>query len=133
MKKSWIWIVSAVLALALLMGGMVLLYLKFRPQAVDGVKHFTVTVVHKDGTKKDFTYESEEEYLGTVLQTNGLIEGEEGPYGLMISAVDGEIADYNVDQSYWWLLVNGQDAVAGIDLTPIEDGAIYTLEYRIGY
>ena len=133
MKKSWIWIVSAVLALALLVGGMVLLYLKFRPQAVDGVKNFTVTVVHKDGTKKDFTYESEEEYLGTVLQTNGLIEGEEGPYGLMISAVDGEIADYNVDQSYWWLLVNGQDAVAGIDLTPIEDGAIYTLEYRIGY
>ena len=133
MKKSWIWIVSAVLALALLVGGMVLLYLKFRPQAVDGVKNFTVTVVHKDGTKKDFTYESEEEYLGTVLQTNGLIEGEEGPYGLMISAVDGEVADYNVDQSYWWLLVNGQDAVAGIDLTPIEDGAIYTLEYRIGY
>lgn len=132
MKKSWIWIVTAVLALALLVGGMVLLYLKFRPQAVEGQKQFTVTVVHKDGTKKELTYKSEEEYLGTVLVADGLIEGEVGPYGLMISAVDGETADYNVDQSYWWLLVNGQDAVTGIDLTPIEDGAAYTLEYRFG-
>ena len=132
MKKSWIWIVAAVLALALLVGGMLALYVKFRPQAVEGQKHFTVTVVHKDGTEKEFTYDTDEEYLGAVLQAKGLIEGEEGPYGLMISTVDGELADWNVDQGYWALYIGEDYATTGIDTTPIEDGAVYSLEYTIG-
>lgn len=132
MKKTWIWIIAAVLALALLVTGMVALYVKFRPQAVAGDKHFTVTVVHKDGTEKEFTYDTDEEYLGTVLQAAGLIEGEEGPYGLMISAVDGEAADWNVDQGYWALYIGEEYATTGIDTTPIQDGATYSLVYTIG-
>ena len=132
MKKTWIWIVAAVLALALLVTGMVALYLKFRPQAVAGHKHFSVTVVHKDGTEKEFTYDTDEEYLGTVLQAADLIEGEEGPYGLMISSVDGELADWNVDQGYWALYIGEEYATTGIDTTPIQDGASYCLVYTIG-
>ena len=131
-KKAWIWITAAVLALALLVTGMVAAYLKFRPQAEAGDKHITVTVVHKDGTEKVFTYDSHEEYLGTVLQADGLIEGEEGPYGMMISAVDGEIADWNVDQGYWALFVGEEYATTGIDLTPIHDGDSFSLVYTIG-
>lgn len=131
-KKTWIWIVSAVLALALLVTGMVALYLKFRPQAVAGDKHITVTVVHKDGTSKEFAYDTDEEFLGALLQTEGLIEGEEGPYGLMISTVDGELADWNVDQGYWALYIGEEYATTGIDLTPIHDGDSFSLEYTIG-
>ena len=131
-KKTWIWIVSAVLALALLSTCMVALYLKFRPQAVEGDKHITVTVVHKDSSEKEFTYDTDEEYLGTVLQQAGLIEGEEGPYGLMISTVDGELADWNVDQGYWALYVGEEYATTGIDTTPIHDGDSFSLVYTIG-
>ena len=131
-NKTWIWIVAAVLALALLVGGMVALYLKFRPQAQDGHKSITVTVVHKDGTEQVFSYDTEEEYLGTLLQAEGLIEGEEGPYGLMISTVDGELADWNVDQSYWALYIGEEYATTGIDTTPIQDGTAYSLVYTIG-
>lgn len=131
-KKTWIWITAAVLALALLVTGMVALYLKLRPQSVEGDKHITVTVVHKDGTDKEFTYDTNEEYLGTVLQGAGLIEGEEGPYGLMISTVDGELADWNVDQGYWALYVGEDYATTGIDLTPIHDGDVFSLVYTIG-
>lgn len=130
-NKTWIWIVAAVLALALLVGGMVALYLKFRPQAQDGHKSITVTVVHKDGTEQVFSYDTEEEYLGTLLQAEGLIEGEEGPYGLMISTVDGELADWNVDQSYWALYIGEEYATTGIDTTPIQDGTAYSLVYTI--
>ena len=130
--KNKIWIIAAVLALALLVTGMVALYLKFRPQTTAGEKQFTVTVVHKDGTEKEFTYDTDEEYLGTVLQAAGLIEGEEGPYGLMISAVDGELADWNVDQGYWALYIGEEYATTGIDTTPIQDGASYCLVYTIG-
>ena len=130
--KKWIGIVAAVLALALLAGGMVALYLKFRPQAVIGEKEFTVTVIHKDGTQKEFSYASDEEYLGAVLLTEGLIAGEEGPYGLMISAVDGEIADWNVDQGYWALFVGEEYATTGVDTTAIHDGDHFKLVYTIG-
>jgi hypothetical protein len=131
-NKTWIWITAAVLALALLVTGMVMLYLKFRPQAVSGQKHITVTVVHKDGTQKEFTYDTDEEYLGTVLQQAGLIQGEVGPYGMMISTVDGELADWNVDQGYWALYVGQEYATTGIDTTPIRNGDSFRLEYTIG-
>ena len=131
-KKTWILITAAVLALALLATGMVALYLKFRPQAVEGDKHITVTVVHKDGTSREFAYDTDEEYLGTLLQAEGLIEGEEGPYGLMISTVDGETADWNVDQGYWALYIGEEYATTGIDTTPIHDGDVFSLEYTIG-
>ena len=72
MKKTWIWITAAVVALALLVAGMGMLYQKFRPQPVAGDKHITVTVVHKDGSQKEFTYDTNEEFLGTVLQAQGL-------------------------------------------------------------
>lgn len=131
-NKTWIWIVAAVLALALLVGGMVALYLQFRPEAVAGDKHFTVTVVHKDGSAKEFTYDTDEEYLGAVLQAEGLIQGKQGPYGLMISTVDGELADWNVDQGYWALYIGEEYATTGIDTTPIHDGDAFKLEYTIG-
>ena len=131
-QKTWIVIVAAVLALALLVTGMVALYIKFRPQGQAGDKHFAVTVIHKDGTEKEFTYDTDEEFLGTVLQAAGLIEGEEGPYGMMISAVDGETADWNVDQGYWALYIGEEYATTGIDTTPIHDGDVFTLEYTIG-
>ena len=131
-KKTWIWITAAVLALALLVAGMVALYLQFRPQAVEGNKHISVSVVHKDGSKKTFNYHTDEEYLGTVLLAEGLIEGEEGPYGLMISTVDGELADWNVDQGYWALYIGEEYATTGIDTTPIHDGDAFKLEYTIG-
>lgn len=98
----------------------------------DPGKQITVTVVHKDGSSKEFTYETNEQYLGTVLKEAGLIQGEDGPYGLMISTVDGELADWNVDQGYWALYVGEEYAVTGIDMTPITDGGSYSLEYTIG-
>ena len=130
--KKWIGIVAAVLALALLAGGMVAVYQKFRPQAEAGEKEFTVTVIHKDGTQKEFSYASDEEYLGAVLLCEGLIAGEEGPYGLMISAVDGEIADWNVDQGYWALFIGEEYATTGVDTTAIHDGDHFKLVYTIG-
>lgn len=124
--------VAAVLVLALLITGMLYLYRNYAPQPVEGDKHITVTVVHKDGTSKEFTYDTDEEYLGTVLQEDGLIEGDEGPYGLMITTVDGEVADWNVDQGYWALYVGEEYAVTGIDTTPIQDGDTFSLVYTIG-
>lgn len=127
-KKVWMGLAALVLAAALMLG----VYLGMRPETETGGKEFTVLVVHKNGEEKQFSYATEEEYLGTVLLSEGLIQGEEGPYGLMVSAVDGETADWNVDQSYWALYIGEEYATTGVDMTPVTDGGEYKLEYTIG-
>lgn len=127
-KKVWMGLAALVLAAALMLG----VYLGMRPETETGGKEFTVLVVHKNGEEKQFSYATEEEYLGTVLLAAGLIQGEEGPYGLMVSVVDGEIADWNVDQSYWALYIGEEYATTGVDMTPVMDGGEYKLEYTIG-
>ena len=127
-KKVWLGLAALVLAAALMLG----LYLGMRPGTETGGKEFTVLVVHKNGEEKLFSYATEEEYLGTVLQAEGLLQGEEGPYGLMVSAVDGETADWNTDQSYWALYIGGEYATTGVDMTPVTNGGEYSLVYTIG-
>ena len=128
-KKGMVLVLLAVVLLAALMAGA---YCITRPEAVSGSKTFTVDVVHKDGSRASFTYHTHEEFVGPALTAEGLIEGEEGPYGLYVTAVDGEQADYDTDQSYWAFYENGEYATQGIYLTPVLDGAHFSLEYTIG-
>ena len=108
------------------------MYFTARPATVAGAKAITVTVVHADGSAKEFRYHTDEDYLGPVLLTEGLVEGEEGPYGLTINAVDGEKADWNENQSYWALYVGEDYAATGADSTPVKDGDTFKLVYTIG-
>ena len=127
-KKLIVAVVALVLVVAALLG----IYVATRPEAVEGGKEITVTVVHGDGSSKDFVYHTDEEYLGSVILAEGLVEGKEGPYGLEISAVDGETADWNVNQSYWALYVGDDYATTGADGVVLTDGGVYKLVYTIG-
>ncbi len=127
-KKLLFGAIALVAVIAIFTG----IYLATRPQTQQGGKRITVTVVHKDGTGKDFTYTTEEEYLGPVLLAEGLVSGDQGEFGLFITTVDGEKADWNLDGSYWALYVGGEMAMQGADATPITDGGLYKLVYTIG-
>ena len=127
-KKVWIGLAALVAAICL----MATLYLTAREQAVDGMKSITVTVIHKDQSRKDFSYKTDAQYLGEVLLAEKLVEGENSEYGLMINAVDGETADWNVDQSYWALYIGEEYATTGADTTVLTDGGTYKLVYTIG-
>ena len=125
-------LIFACLGLAVLMAVFVLAYTMTRPETADGEKNVTVTVLHKDASSKTFTYQTNLEYLGELLLSEGLIVGEEGAYGLYITTVDGEDAVYEVDQSYWALYEGEEYAAQGIDQTPIVDGDQFSLVYTIG-
>ncbi|MBQ7801277.1 MAG: hypothetical protein IJ375_03015 [Oscillospiraceae bacterium] len=127
-KKLIVIAAALVVVVALLLG----VYFATRPETAAGSKSITVTVVHADGSSKDFTYATDEEYLGPVLEAEGLIEGEEGPYGLVINAVDGETASWEENQSYWALFVGEEYATTGADTTPVYDGSVFSLVYTIG-
>ena len=90
---------------------------------------FTVVVVHQDKSEKTFTYELATGMLGEYLENEGLIIGSGDG---MFHTVDGEKADWNVNQSYWAFYVDGQYALKGIYDTPIEGGKAYKLEYTLG-
>lgn len=93
----------------------------------------TVTVVHGSGAEKTFTYESEEQYLGAVLVEEGLIAGEEGPYGLFVKTVDGETAD-DAKEQWWCLTKNGGGTVeTGVDATEFADGDTFELTLKEGW
>jgi len=88
---------------------------------------FTVIVVHGDGSEKTFTFETNEKYVGPVLTEAGLLEGNDGPYGLEITVVDGEKAAYSEDGAYWALYEGEEYALQGIDTTPVKANQIYKL------
>ena len=97
----------------------------------EGSKTFEVEVI-ADGYSVTFTVKTDEEYLGTPLLTHGIITGENGAYGLYITAVNGIVADYSVNQSWWCISKNGTSLMTGVDSTKIENGAHYELTYKIG-
>ena len=89
----------------------------------------TLLVVHADGTEKTFTFETDEQYLGAVVAADGLVKGNDGPYGMEITHVDGEQAIYDTDKAYWALYEGEEYALQGIDTTPVKDGGTYKLVY----
>ena len=125
-------IALVVIALVVVVAAMLAAYFLSRPQTQEGSKAFTVTVVHADGSSKEFSYRTDEAYVGKVLISEGLISGEDGPYGLYIQVVDGETAIYEENGAYWAFYENGAYANTGIDLTPITDGQNYSLVYTVG-
>ena len=92
-------------------------------------KEITVTVVHGNGESKNFTYQTDAEFLGTVLTEEGLVEGEMGQFGLYIKVVDGEKAIYEEDNAYWSLYIGEEIAPTGADSVAITDGGVYKLVY----
>ena len=76
-----------------------------------------------------FTINTDKDTVGDALIEHNLIEGEEGAYGLYIKKVNGITADFDVDQSYWAFYVNGEYAMTGVDMTEINEGDIYRIEY----
>lgn len=92
----------------------------------EGDKSFVTEVVDVDGNTVKFTVQTNEKTVGEALQNLGVIEGEEGDYGLYIKVVNGITADYDADGVYWAFYVDGEYAMTGADMTDVVDGTIYT-------
>ena len=122
-------LVLALVALILVVGVFAGVWFATRSQSVEGSKSFTLQVIHADKTERVFSYTTTETKLGAFLETEGLIVGSGDG---MFHTVDGEKADWSVNQSYWALYLNGEYATAGIYDTDIVDGTTYKLEYTLG-
>lgn len=91
-------------------------------------KTFTFQMVTVDGEITTFTITTEKETVGEALLDEGLIEGEQGLYGLYVKKVNGVLADYEVNGTYWAFYINGAYGATGVDTTRVEDGATYAFK-----
>lgn len=145
-SKKTLWLVLALVAAVLAVGLLIGLWQYYQPKDTPSIPNdpdtsdttddsqtagntFTVIVVHGNGSEKTFQYTTEEQYLGPVLVSEGLVEGETGAYGLYIKVVDGEKAVYEEDAAYWSIYIGEEGALTGADQIAIEDGATYKLVY----
>ena len=92
----------------------------------EGEKTVTVKVVAEE-QELTFTIHTDKATLGEALLEHELIAGDQGPYGLYVKKVNGIVADYDVDQTYWSLTKNGEMMMVGVDGAEIADGEQYEL------
>lgn len=93
-----------------------------------GSKHFSLKVVDASGEESCFIIGTDETTVGEALQKLGLIEGEEGDYGLYVKTVNGITADYDTDGTYWAFYINGEYAMTSVDMTEITENTEYMLK-----
>lgn len=93
----------------------------------EGETSFTLDVADKDGNSWEFTINTNEDTVGAALLNLGLISGDESEWGLYVKTVNGITADYDTDGTYWAFYINGEYAQTGVDSTPVEAGATYSL------
>ena len=92
----------------------------------EGEKTVTVKVVAEE-QELIFTIHTDKKTLGDALLEHKLIDGDQGPYGMYIKKVNGIVADYDADQTYWSLSKSGVDLMVGVDGAEIADGEQYEL------
>ncbi len=87
---------------------------------------FTFKATDSDGKITEFAIKTDDLYVGEALFNLGLIDGEQGAYGLFVTEVNGVEA---ATGTYWMFYVNGEMAPTGVDSTEIVEGAVY--EFRM--
>ena len=94
----------------------------------EGKTQFTFTVTDQEGTESSFEIHTDKETVGEALLECGLIAGDEGAYGLYVKEVNGIVADYDTDGTYWSFYINGEYASTGVDTTTITEGDTYSFK-----
>ena len=124
-KKLILASVAAVLVLAAL----VVVWLVFGAGTSQGSKSVTIEVVNKAGVTTTYNVRTDAEYLrGVMDEADGLTFVEENG---MVMSVNGETADYMVDQSYWALYIGDAYCNYGINEQPVADGDVFRIVYTV--
>ena len=126
--KTILGVVALIVVAAILLG----IYFATRPSTTAGSKALDITVVHGDGSEKDFDVHTDAEYLADALLENNIVEDNQTEYGLYILTADGETADESKEQ--WWCITkDGEMLTTGASQTVVSDGESYELTMTEGY
>lgn len=96
----------------------------------EGTKTITVQVKAEEKSV-NFTINTDEEILADVLTEHDIISGQEGPYGIYVTVVNGMEASYEENKSFWSLEKDGVQLTTGVSETPVMNGDSFSLVYTI--
>ena len=132
MRKANITRFTALL-LVVLIAAMALFTGCTKAETQTGLKTITVEIIVEGAETVTKTIKTEAEFLrGALDEEEGLVIGEEGPYGLFIKTVNGITADDSTQQ--WWCITKGgEDVFTGAESTPIADGDKFEITLKTGY
>ena len=91
----------------------------------EGKTSFYFHVTDLDGAVTKFQVNTDKTIVGEALLELGLISGEEGDYGLYVTAVNGITADWATENAYWAFYIDGEYALTGVDSAEIVPGTTY--------
>lgn len=130
MKKT-LKIILGVTGVAVLIAALVAVWMIFGAKPQAGAKEITIEVINSADESTIYELDTDAEFLRQAMdEAEGLTyDGTESEYGIMISTINGEVADYNVDGAYWSFYVNGEYCNSGIDTQPVMDGDAFVIEY----
>lgn len=126
-------IITAVIALVILISAALVLYMLYGPKPSSGSKSITLSIVYVDDSRDDYELRTDEEYLlDAANEIDELtIEGHNDGSYFYIDAINGVSADYTADGAYWAIYVDGAYGNYGIADQPIEDGVSYEIRYEV--
>lgn len=93
----------------------------------EGINQFFLDIYFEDD-EKHYDIKTNEITVGAALEKLEIIVGEEGPYGLYISSVEGEKHVYEDGGKYWAFYTNETLSQKGVDQTDIQNGETYSLK-----
>ena len=119
--------------LVVIIAAFALIYVKFSEKPVEGTKAITIEVVNSKEESTMYELQTDAEYLEQAMnEAEGLTyEAEEGPYGLAVNAVNGEVASFEENAAYWGFFVNGEYCNYGISEQPVNDGDAFQIVYTV--
>lgn len=122
-------IISLLLALTLILGVLCGCASK---SADDDSLHITFRVTHDDGELKEFELKTTKSTLAEALIDENLVEESAESSGFY-DVVDGEKADWDVDEGWWYFTCNGEGLTVGIEEAELVDGAVYEAIFTHGF
>lgn len=130
-KSSKKQIIIATVVLVVLIAAAALIYVNFKPKAVEGAKTVSIEVIDNNSESEVYEVNTDAEFLRQAMEeADGLtFSGAESEYGMMVDTVNDVTADYNTDGAYWAFYVNGEYCNYGIDSQPVADGDEFQIVY----
>ena len=95
----------------------------------EGNTKFIFTVIHADGSEVQYNVETTKSTLADALLEGSIIKGDEGEFGIYVTEIDGEKADFDKDGAYWYFYKDGEPLMEGISATPIAEGDSFEARY----
>jgi hypothetical protein len=131
-KKSFVKPLAAAILLVVVVAVMAVVYIQLGPHSTKGKKEVTIEVVVPNEETKEFTLNTDAEYLRQALEEKDLIKGKDSDYGFYITEVNGRVAD-EAKQEWWCITQDGATVNYGVDQIAIKDGDHYELTLTVGY